>query len=463
MRVQIRELEENNVFLENAKRAEVKISKVLQQLSLTPQITHVEKDIDIDDEELTLEDLAVYEAPIEPLLLPVHKESLALRRAINKLTAKVAELEALRVKTADLQEDEDLTLTELVELEKEVSALDEDIAESVTKMNELWINCRKHNIESKYGHYVQLLVGLSELYKALTKFLASNSKRPRGKIEFIFNNAIEFVGGGEYMAEHSGYEQTNGRALNTLKNFADVKALCLSAIDSSDAIFPKAQAMFELFDDLVIHMYALLVHLKSQQRLSVSKTEKLLVSFFEAWDKAFPFVTYINKMHFLMEHVIEFVEEYGVYGRFSAESHESVHARFERIKTAVKRMASTQQRFKTFFARATVDLKDGIVKTKEIVRKKMTGNKRGKYNVIKATKRQDDVNFVSSSIFKDEVVTVDGVEYLDVCVGGRIPAEYKDLYMYVKLGKAPDDWVKCYETTQFLSVAKIEQAKHARH
>ena len=264
MRVQIRELEENNVFLENAKRAEVKISKVLQQLSLTPQITHVEKDIDIDDEELTLEDLAVYEAPIEPLLLPVHKESLALRRAINKLTAKVAELEALRVKTADLQEDEDLTLTELVELEKEVFALDEDFAESVTKMNELWINCRKHNIESKYGHYVQLLVGLSELYKALTKLLASNSKRPRGKIEFIFNNAIEFVGGGEYMAEHSGYEQTNGRALNTLKNFADVKALCLSAIDSSDAMFPKAQAMFELFDNLGVHTYALLVHLKSQ-------------------------------------------------------------------------------------------------------------------------------------------------------------------------------------------------------
>ena len=252
--------------MENAKRVEVKISEVLQQLSLTPQITPVEKDIDIDDEELTLEDLAVYEAPIEPLLLPVHKESLALRRAINKLTAKVAELEALRVKTADLQEDEDLALTKLVELEKEVSALDEDIAESVTKMNELWINCRTHNIESKYGHYVQLLVGLSELYKALTKFLASNSKRPRSKIKFIFNNAIEFVGGGEYMAEHSGYEQTNGRALNTLKNFANVKALCLSAIDSSDAIFPKAQAMFELFDHLVIHMYALLVHLKSQQR-----------------------------------------------------------------------------------------------------------------------------------------------------------------------------------------------------
>ena len=110
--------------------------------------------------------------------MTVHKESLALQRAINKLTAKVAQLKALRIKTADLQEDKDLTLTELVELEKEVSALDEEIAESVTKMNELWIKCRTHNIESKYGHYVQLLVGLSELYKALTKFLASNLKRP---------------------------------------------------------------------------------------------------------------------------------------------------------------------------------------------------------------------------------------------------------------------------------------------
>ena len=36
---------------------------------------------------------------------------------------------------------------------------------------------------------------------------------------------------------------------------------------------------------------------------------------------------YFNNLHFRMMHVIEFIEEYGIYGLPSSESHESVDAR----------------------------------------------------------------------------------------------------------------------------------------
>ena len=144
------------------------------------------------------------------------------------------------------------------------------------------------------------------------------------------------------MAEHGGYEQTNKRMLDTFKNLSDAKNLRLSCIDPSDENSEKASEIFERFDTLAKHLYPLLVHLKSQKRRSVEETERLLLNFFDAWDTTFPFVAYINKMHFLMEHVIEFVEEYGVFGRFSAESHESVHARFERMMASVRSMPSTR-------------------------------------------------------------------------------------------------------------------------
>ncbi len=119
-----------------------------------------------------------------------------------------------------------------------------------------------------------------------------------------------------YMAEHSGYEQTGGRVLNTLENFADIKALCISAIDPEDARKEKAEEMFKKAEHLAKHLYNLLVFLKSQKKRCPERAKKLLLDFFDAWDATFTIIRHINKLHFLMEHVIEFIERYGVCGRF---------------------------------------------------------------------------------------------------------------------------------------------------
>ena len=68
----------------------------------------------------------------------------------------------------------------------------------------------------------------------MSTFLQKKSKRPRGRLEFVFNNAIEHLGGGQYNPEHGGYEQTNGRALNSLKKFSVVAAACEVTYDESN-------------------------------------------------------------------------------------------------------------------------------------------------------------------------------------------------------------------------------------
>lgn len=99
-----------------------------------------------------------------------------------------------------------------------------------------------------------------------------------------------------------------------------------------------------------------MIRLKSQKQLPIDEIEKLLLDFIDAWEAAWPFVPYFNKLHWLMAHVLEFIEEYGIYGRLSAESHESVHARLMKMKDNLNRMASTEQRFSTFYARAAVNM-----------------------------------------------------------------------------------------------------------
>mmetsp|Transcript_22812 Transcript_22812/g.40100 ORF Transcript_22812/g.40100 Transcript_22812/m.40100 type:complete len:109 (+) Transcript_22812:159-485(+) len=108
-----------------------------------------------------------------------------------------------------------------------------------------------------------------------------------------------------------------------------------------------------------------------------------------------------------MSHLPDFVEEYGICGRASGESHESVHAMLARAKESMARMASTQQKYRTLFARATVNL--------------------------------------------------------TICGGGRINSKYKDRFVFVKTGKVPDSWVECFASTQVLSDAKMEVVKLSKH
>ena len=127
-----------------------------------------------------------------------------------------------------------------------------------------------------------------------------------------------------------------------------------------------------------------------------------------------------------MEPMVKFIKEYSNYGRFSTKSHKLVCARFERICNAVKQIAMAEQCFRTFFARTTVDLKDEIVELKTICNNKMSGQKHSKYNMEKKLIRKNTIQIVMLSIFKDNLVTINGEDYLDLAISNRIPFKYKD-------------------------------------
>jgi len=88
--------------------------------------------------------------------------------------------------------------------------------------------------------------------------------------------------------------------------------------------------------------------------------------------------------------------------------------------------------------------------------------KRQKYNVTKKARLQDQVDFLSA-IFVGSPITVDGEEYVTLISGGRIPRGLSVVYLFVKHGIAPDDWVKAFQDSGLLSETKVEVAKYSTH
>ena len=117
----------------------------------------------------------------------------------------------------------------------------------------------------------------------------------------------------------------------------------------------------------------------------------------------------------------------------------------------------------SFHARASSNLKGGVAEARAKADKKMQGNKRGKYNHSSTTKREDDIAFVESAIFKEGEVMFKGQRFLELVSGGHIPVAYKEPYLYVCTGQARARWTDCLAKCKLLSVARVEGTKQARH
>ena len=222
----------------------------------------------------------------------------------------------------------------------------------------------------------------------------------------------------------------------------------------------QVKDLFEEYQDLAKKLYVLCRLMKSQDKLDSETFDDAVLDFIIAWNSVFPDIPYFNKLHFVMMHLPDFVEDWEICGRASAESHESVHARFARRKANVSRMVSTVQRYKTLFSRSVANLRDGIAEKQAIINKKK-GNKRGKYNTTRATKRDDRIDFYSSIFAGTE--TVHNEVFLILIDGSRLPERYRNQYLFVKVGRAPDSWAQCFADSKMLSAAKVEQASHATY
>ncbi|EJK61049.1 hypothetical protein THAOC_18519 [Thalassiosira oceanica] len=379
-------------------------------------------------------------------LAPLHRQSNQFCTELNRVLRLSEQLEK------ELSESD--SVDSRAELEDKIICLQE-------RADDILEQCQAHSENTQYGHLVQLQVGLLSFHDALAKFLKDGGLRPRGPIEFAFVAGLEHIGGGSFNKEHGGHEMTNQSSLNTLEYFGEICDLCANVLEPSSPFYAQVRHAFDLFREVGEAVFEVAKDMKRQDMLDADKFDEKLADLVIAWDAAYPDDQYINKMHYLLTHLSDFIAEFGICGRASAESHESIHAKIQKAKEAVARMPSMLQKYKTLYARSMSNLKHSVSNSNQTVVKKMTGKKRGKHNSSKVTKKSEEVDF-SSTIF-DGTISVESVDYLMIKGGGRIPKKYGQIYVFVKTGRAPDEWVTKFEELATLSETKREKMKIAYH
>ena len=165
----------------------------------------------------------------QSVLAPLHRQNASLALQVERKIKEAEQLVLMRDEKlqklnedGDLEDDDDDSVNDNFNergssvstevLQQEINELNQRINQLYKDAEELAKTCVEQVDRTKYGFYIQLQKGLSSLDSAITKYRSNKCKRPRGFLEFAFNNAIELFGG-QFMAEHSGFELTNKNAL----------------------------------------------------------------------------------------------------------------------------------------------------------------------------------------------------------------------------------------------------------
>ncbi len=392
------------------------------------------------------------------VMIRLHRESRNLRK---KYREKMAEIQRKRreveAEDSDCEEFEEFFDDDGSEEEQCETELEEVITQLSAEAQFFRDAYTEHATESHYGHYVQLNHGCTTFMAAIKRYQAK-SKRPKGKLEYVFTKAIEQrgIGNGKYMAEHSGYEQTNGNALKSLENFDKIVKVCISACDTDACdVRERLKEMMATFNDVAKKLLRVCLLLKSQKKCDPDEFDTAVADYASAYLDTFDGKSF-NKLHFLIAHITSFVREYKMIGRASAESHEAGHAYFSRIKRLIK-TKDKKKMFSTFYSRIYSTLDPKLTESRNKIKSKTTGKKRGPYRIT--TRVQEDVDF-NDAHFAGEY-EVDGETFLKLHEGGSIPEKYKSIYLYVVHGRAPADWTTCFD--EVLPAVERNEARFSRH
>ena len=300
------------------------------------------------------------------------------------------------------------------------------------------------------------------MIELLEKHVNGKTKKPRGPIAWSFLTSVEYDAGGKFMPQHSGIEQTNKHGMNMMENFAKicqrVRGACIPDCDSSslpsqartsNAEQPMADCAreemetqtwikenFTKFERFAETLSPLLRFLKRQEKACADELKELIYEFTVAWDDAFPDKKAFNKFHFLVAHMPDFVELWGMLGILSEESFEAYHSHSAKVKNILKSNPNHEQRVATFNARSQNLLKRDIMDLTLLVEDQTTGKKTGTQTNKKKLSPDNSEHVLTR--FPEK--TIDGIDFFVLDCGALIPLEWKDIYLWYSSSKAPKAW-----------------------
>lgn len=275
--------------------------------------------------------------------------------------------------------------------------------------------------------------------------------------EYVLNIGIETIGGVRFRPEFSGFEMSHREGMKALSEWYAISATVSMVYEDEP---PKRASVKKLMDESIPYATALLAVaelLKSQRRLTIddiNKLETLSEQMSDYWFKTGKNI--FLKMHHLLEHVIDFIKRYGMFGRISEEGYEAVHPLVNDIKEKTASMVNLADRTKNFYNMFHVNLDPTVLAVQAQVEAATTRGPRGPYKK-KSTRKEDPFECGDGL---DDRVKVDG--YVTTGPGELMKEERVEVYDMSEVGKVPDAWVKVFEHVLGIDPLKLEEAKYLK-
>mmetsp|Transcript_4914 Transcript_4914/g.6192 ORF Transcript_4914/g.6192 Transcript_4914/m.6192 type:complete len:540 (+) Transcript_4914:904-2523(+) len=317
------------------------------------------------------------------------------------------------------------------------------VKEADAHANEAFDKALKHaRNDTHLEHQIKLSKGYAELKKLLQGYVKDSSKKPRGPAEYSFKAALVGVGA-KFLTHHGGNDLTTDNGMDVMDNFDDAASFAEQSYPEESEEGKKIRDFFELCRQLAKDLAELLSFMKSQKKCNEKDFLDRLDKFLKSWDAALPDKKYFLKLHHLIFHVIEFIKQYGMYGRVSAEGFEAIHALIKKLKE-MSQSQSTLNRTKTTNGKAQAVMKPQVMVATDKYTKGSTGKKRGTYKKNPSTQSTD----AAESLEAYKTVTVGGEEFIEVFGGeGRIPKKYEDLWRLLTTSFVPPAWVELFQSS----------------
>ncbi|OEU21441.1 hypothetical protein FRACYDRAFT_235067 [Fragilariopsis cylindrus CCMP1102] len=298
--------------------------------------------------------------------------------------------------------------------------------------------------ESIFGYLdmMNMINGGKELTMVLDNFVKSKKKK-FNKAIYLFMKAIKTFAG-DFNKQHGVYELTNSRGIQALESREEIYDMVVNGCNNIGVT-----TIMNWWLACANLLYEISLILKSQDKISVEGIQKLkhLISdYVRLWKKQLETYDSKNwcywKLHMLCDGIVEFAEKTGMTGRCSAEGLENKHYVMNQLKKLMAPIALDKVRCEKLMQRQQSCLIPGIADVHKLFERADETAKTGARGPYAS--RGTRTKLLEDLPLQDTVEEEAEDGYFLSTLGNIIPNDLSEIYHYMRLGKAPDEWAQTF-------------------
>ena len=340
----------------------------------------------------------------------------------------------------------------------------EDSADAEEFKDQLAKDILKYAKDEGYIYTNAKLRGAKELEDLIGEMSGDKKESDLNEAAYLFTTSVRNHCS-QFNKQHGGLELTGTRSILLTEHAGAIADTTSQAYKITD---PDANRqineIMDWFKKVSSHLHPLQKMLKSQEKMAGDRLEEFklhIINYTAEWMHG---VTWKNpifwKLHCLHCCMLQYVERTGMCGIESAEGPENKHSQMNGIRAMMAPIISTKVRVQKEMHRQTTSLiKEVSSNVSRVFNSKKRKGKRGRYNIVKNRRIDDDVDhFISEVNTSPFEAPPDG--FFITADGYLLQNDTEDLYNHLRYKQVPEHMREVIENDDTIGSKATAAAKY---